>query len=301
MEKVGSLHQVRKGVLHNTISVTPWLLLAPFIILYIVFFIYPAFHTIYLSLTDSTLTRTQEFIGLSNYTRLLSDKSFYQALIQTAYFSLLTVIPLTAIGLGLALLVNRLGRSSNFVQAVFFIPNILPISVMVLILMWFFHPRYGFTHHVFGLEDNLFSNVNWAMPMVALSTIWWTVGFNMLLFLAALKNIPNELYEAASLDGATKWGTFRYITYRYIKPIVWVVFILQLVGSLKIFGQTFLMTGGGPFDSTRVVLHYMYEMGFVNQDAGYASAIACVFLLIVVVILVVQSLAVHMFRGRKNG
>lgn len=122
----------------------------------------------------------------------------------------------------------------------------------------------------------------------------------MLLFLAALNNIPKDLYEAAALDGATPFGTFRYITFRYIRPTVGIVFILQLIASLKIFGQTFLMTKGGPFDATKVVLHYMYETGFIYQDAGYASAIAIVFLLIVVAILLLQALVGALARRVKS-
>lgn len=272
------------------LSVTPWLLLTPFMAIYVLFFIYPAAETLYLSLTESSLTQTKAFIGLDNYITLLQDFEFWDAIIQTFYFSLLTVIPLTALGLGLALLINRMKKGAHWVQAIFFIPNVLPISVMVLLIGWIFHAKFGAFHYLSGSDINVFSDVNWAMPTVALATIWWTVGFNMLLFLAALNNIPRDLYEAAALDGATSFGTFRYITFRYIRTTVGIVFILQLIASLKIFGQTFLMTKGGPFDATKVVLHYMYETGFVYQDAGYASAIAIVFLFIVIAILLLQAL-----------
>lgn len=272
------------------VSATPWLLLLPFMVIYTVFFIYPAIETFYLSLTESTLTTTERFIGLQNYIKLMSDFEFWDSIFQTFYFALLTVLPLTVLGLVLALLVNRLKKGSQLVQAIFFIPNVLPISVMVLLIGWMFHSKFGAFGHLFSIDIDVFSNVTWAMPTVAGATIWWTVGFNMLLFLAALNNIPKDLYEAAKLDGATSFGTFRYITFRYIKPTVGIVFILQLIGSLKIFGQTFLLTKGGPFDSTKVVLHYMYDTGFIYQNAGYASAIAIVFLLIVVLILLTQTL-----------
>jgi multiple sugar transport system permease protein len=282
------------------LSVTPWVLLLPFMLIYSIFFIYPAVETFYLSLTESSLTATERFIGLENYVNLLQDFEFWDAIIQTFYFALLTVIPLTVLGLVLALLVNRIKRGSQWVQAIFFIPNVLPISVMVLLVGWMFNAKFGVMHHLFSTDINVFSDVNWAMPTVAGATIWWTVGFNMLLFLAALNNIPKDLYEAAALDGATPFGTFRYITFRYIRPTVGIVFILQLIASLKIFGQTFLMTKGGPFDATKVVLHYMYETGFIYQDAGYASAIAIVFLLIVVAILLLQALVGALARRVKS-
>lgn len=278
---------------------TPWLMLAPFLLAFLLFFVIPALQTLQLSFTDSGLTETHGYVGLANYVELLQDPSFWDSLLQTAYFALLTVLPLTALGLVMAMLINRLTRFAGLVQAIFFIPNILPIAVMAMIGGWMLHPTFGVVNLIAGTEIAWFNDPDFAMPMVAMATIWWTVGFNVLLFLAALKNIPQDLYEAARLDGASEWGIFRYITWRQLRPVTVMVFGLQLVASLKIFGQTYLLTGGGPFDSTKVALHYMYETGFVNQNAGYASAIAVVFVLIVLLILVLQSLA-NRFINRRG-
>jgi len=278
---------------------TPWLMLAPFLLAFLLFFVIPALQTLQLSFTDSGLTETHGYVGFANYVELLQDPSFWDSLLQTAYFALLTVIPLTALGLVMAMLICRLARFAGLVQAIFFIPNILPIAVMAMIGGWMLHPTFGVVNLVAGTEIAWFNDPDFAMPMVAIATIWWTVGFNVLLFMAALKNIPQDLYEAARLDGASEWGIFRYITWRQLRPATVMVFGLQLVASLKIFGQTYLLTGGGPFDSTKVVLHYMYETGFVNQNAGYASAIAVVFVLIVLLILVLQSLA-NRFINRRG-
>lgn len=128
------------------LSVTPWVLLLPFMLIYSIFFIYPAVETFYLSLTESSLTATERFIGLENYVNLLQDFEFWDAIIQTFYFALLTVIPLTVLGLVLALLVNRIKRGSQWVQAIFFIPNVLPISVMVLLVGWMFNAKFGVMH-----------------------------------------------------------------------------------------------------------------------------------------------------------
>lgn len=277
---------------------TPWLMLAPFLLAFLIFFVIPAFQTLQLSFTDSGLTETHGYVGFANYAELLQDPSFWASLLQTAYFALLTVIPLTALGLVMAMLINRLTRFAGLVQAIFFIPNILPIAVMAMIGGWMLHPTFGVVNLVAGTEVAWFNDPDFAMPMVAIATIWWTVGFNVLLFLAALKNIPQDLYEAARLDGASEWGIFRYITWRQLRPVTVMVFGLQLVASLKIFGQTYLLTGGGPFDSTKVVLHYMYETGFINQNAGYASAIAVVFVLIVLLILLLQSLITRFINRR---
>lgn len=280
-------------------ALIPWMMLMPFLLAFVLFFVLPALQTLQLSFTDSGLTETHGYVGLANYVELLQDPGFWYAMLHTGYFSLLTVVPLTALGLVMAMLINRLSYFASTVQAIFFIPNILPIAVMAMISSWMLHPTFGVVNLVAGTQIAWFNDPDFAMPMVALATIWWTVGFNVLLFLAALKNIPQDLYEAAGLDGATRWGTFRYITWRQLRPVTLMVFGLQLVASLKIFGQTYLLTGGGPFDSTKVVLHYMYETGFVNQNAGYASAIAVTFVLIILLILLLQSL-LSRFMNRRS-
>ncbi len=266
-----------------------WLMLAPFVLAYLLFFLWPALQTVRLSFTESGLTDTKSYVGLANYAQLIADDDFWSALVQTGYFALLTVVPLTALGLGMALLVNRLTRLRGLVQAIFFLPYVLPVAVMTLIFGWLYHPVYGLINGIFGGTRAWLNDVNWAMPSVALATIWWTVGFNMLLFVAGLKNIPTELYEAAELDGANRWEQFRYITWPQLRPTTGLVFMLQLIGSCKIFAQPYILTGGGPFNTTRVVLQYMYEQGFPSQNAGYASAIACAFLIVVLALALAQA------------
>jgi multiple sugar transport system permease protein len=125
--------------------------------------------------------------------------------------------------------------------------------------------------------------------MVAIATVWWTVGFNMLMFLAGLRNIPAELYEAAALDGARGFALFRAITWPALKPVAGTALMLQLVASLKVFGQTYILTTGGPFNTTRVTLHYMYETAFTESDAGYAAAIAMAFVFIVICLSLIRA------------
>lgn len=269
------------------------LLLLPFMAAFILFFLLPALQTLYLSLTESSLTRTSEFVGLANYATLVQDPSFWSSLGNTFYFSLLTVIPLTALGLVMALLVdhftNRHGSAGAWLQGAFFLPYVLPISVMTLIADWMLQPSSGIVNHLLGVQRSWFSDVGWAMPVVAIATIWWTVGFNMLMFIAGLRNIPREQYEAAALDGARGFAVFRYITWPALKPVTVTALVLQLIASLKVFGQTYIMTTGGPFNTTRVTLHYMYETAFTQSDAGYAAAVAMAFMLIVVAIGLLQA------------
>ncbi|QBE66131.1 carbohydrate ABC transporter permease [Pseudoduganella lutea] len=274
------------------------LLLLPFMAAFVLFFLLPALQTLYLSLTESSLTRTSAFVGLANYDTLIHDPSFWSSLGNTFYFSLLTVIPLTALGLVMALLVDHFTKASGWLQGAFFLPYVLPISVMTLIADWMLQPSSGIVNHLLGVQRAWFSDVDWAMPVVAIATVWWTVGFNMLIFIAGLRNIPREQYEAAALDGARGFAVFRYITWPALMPVTITALVLQLIASLKVFGQTYIMTTGGPFNTTRVTLHYMYETAFTQSDAGYAAAVAMAFMFIVVALGLAQALLLRKRKGR---
>jgi multiple sugar transport system permease protein len=275
------------------------LLLAPFVLAFVLFFLVPAAQAFYLSLTESSLTRTSAFVGLANYAALVRDPSFWASLAHTFYFSLLTVVPLTALGLVMALLVDRFSRAQAWLQGAFFLPFVLPISVMTLVAGWVLQPSSGALNHLLGGQRAWLADRHWAMPMVAIATTWWTVGFNMLMFLAGLRNIPAELYEAAALDGARGFALFRAITWPSLKPVAATALVLQLIASLKIFAQTYILTGGGPFNTTRVTLHYMYETAFTQSDAGYASAIAMAFVSIVAALSLLQVVCARWLAGRR--
>lgn len=264
-------------------------MLAPFLFAFGLFFLIPALQTLYISLTESSLTRTSAFIGMENYAALMQDPAFWASLRHTLYFAALTVVPLAAFGLLTALLVDHAGRGRSLLQAAFFLPYVLPISVMTLIAGWMLHPTLGLVNRLAGGERAWLADLDWAMPAVAIGTLWWTVGFNMLIFLAALRNIPAELYEAAALDGANRFHAFRDITWPSLRPTFAMAMLLQLIASFKIFGQTYILTSGGPFNTTRVTLHYMYETAFVQSDAGYAAAIAMAFVFIVAALSLLQA------------
>jgi multiple sugar transport system permease protein len=274
------------------------LLLAPFVIAFLLFFLVPAGITFWMSLTESSLTRTNAFVGLANYQTLLNDPSFWDSVLNTFYFALLTVIPLTVLGLVMALLVNRFVKAQAWLQGVFFLPFVLPISVMTLIADWMLQPSSGVINHILGGQRPWLADPYWALPAVAIGTVWWTVGFNMLLFLAGLRNIPADLYEAAALDGARGFTLFRSITWPALRPVATTALILQIIASLKVFGQTYILTSGGPFNTTRVTLHYMYETAFTQSDAGYAAAIAMAFVTIVILLSVLQAGVVRWLARR---
>jgi multiple sugar transport system permease protein len=271
------------------------LLIAPFTIVYLLFFIYPAAKVVQLSFTNADISGIGEFVGTANYQRLLADPLFWRSLKNTGYFVLLTVVPCTALALLFALMVVRLDRLKGFVMAAFFLPYILPVSVVTLIWQWLLEPRFGVVNQLFGLRLAWFQDPVWAMPAVALVTIWWVVGFSMLLFIAGLQSIPNEYREAAAIDGATGLQIFLNITWPLLWPITTLVLTLQLIAQLKIFAQVYILTGGGPFNSTIVVLQYMYRTAFQQFNAGYASTISMV---LFVIIMVASLLQFYMLRSR---
>lgn len=267
-------------------------LVIPFFALYAMFFLYPTFRVMQLSFTDAPLIGAGNFIGLENYRRLGSDYLFWKSLRNTFYFVILTVIPNTFMGLIFALMVIRLNRLKAYVLAAFFLPYFLPVSVVTLIWQWLLDTQFGIAQKVFsaalGSAIPVFSDPSWAMPMVALITVWWTVGFNALLFIAGLQNISTDYYEAASLDGASSLQVFRHVTWPLLWPVTTLVLTLQLIAQLKIFDQVYLLTQGGPFNSTLVTLQYMYREAFQRFNGGYASAVAMALFIVILVASIVQ-------------
>jgi multiple sugar transport system permease protein len=283
-------------------ALTVALMVAPFVITYLVVFAYPVFKMFALSFTNAPLIGDGQWVGFDNYARLLKQKLFFNSLWNTGYFVVLTAVPNTLIGLVLALMVVRLkGRLQSFVLVLFFLPYILPVTVVTQIWKWVVDPQFGIAQHVIALfaghPVSVFRDPVWAMPTVAFVTIWWTNGFNLLLFIAALKNIPNDFYESAALDGATRFQVFRRITWPLIWPVTALVLTLQLILQLKIFDQIYLLTEGGPYNSTYVLLLLVWREGFQQSHGGMASAIAVLLFLIIVVASVLQYQLLRIRRG----
>ena len=278
-------------------------LVAPFALTFALVFAYPTVKVVQLSFTDAPLIGEGAWVGLDNYRRLLSDRLFYTALWNNGYFVLLTVIPTTVIALGIALMVNRLsGRMQAFVLAVFFLPYILPVSVVTQIWAWMLDLQFGVLQPLIALVAGkpvaVFRDPAWVMPVIAGITIWWTNGFNVLLFLAGLRNIPSELYEAAALDGATPRQRFWRVTWPLLWPVTALVLTLQLILQLKLFDQVYLLSGGGPFNSSYVLLLLVYREAFQLDHGGYASAVALVLFVIILVVSVLQFQVLRV-RGRR--
>jgi multiple sugar transport system permease protein len=280
---------------------TPWptviLLVAPFLVVYGAFLIYPTIRVIMLSFTNADIAGIGSFIGTANYVKLSKDPLFWASLWHTIYFIILTVVPNTALGLIFALIVVRQSRIlRGVVLVLLFMPYILPVSVVTQIYLWVLSAAYGIVNFIFNVRVNWFQDPNWAMPSVAFVTIWWTVGFNMLLFIAGLEAIPREYYEAASLDGAGGVRVFRCITWPLVWPVTSLVLVLQLIAQWQIFNQVYLLTNGGPFNRTIVVIMYMYQQAFTRYKGGYASTIS---MALFVIILITSLAQIRLFRFRS--
>ena len=270
------------------------ILVFPFVFFYCLFLLYPTVYTILFSFTNSPLIGWGDWVGFENYIKLFQDKLFAKSLKNTFVFVFWTVVPNTLLGLFCAMMISRIKNYylSGILLACFFLPHILPVTVVTEIWSWMLSKQFGVIQElleIFGFKKiGFFSQKTWAMPMVALITIWWTVGFNILLFIAGLKAINPEIYEASDLDGANSWDKFRFITWPLIWPITALVLTLQLIFQLKIFDQMYLLTSGGPFNSTLVVLQLVYKQGFQMNRGGYASAIAMVLFIIIIMASIIQ-------------
>jgi multiple sugar transport system permease protein len=263
-------------------------LLAPFSLVYLFFLVYPTLRVLSLSFTNADIAGVGKFIGLQNYAHLVRDPLFWASLGHTLYFMLLCVVPNTAVGLLFALLLVRLHKARGVAQALFFLPYILPVSVVTVIWIWMFDSSYGVVNFFLHTKIQWFQDALWAMPAVSFVTVWWTVGFNMLLFLAGLENIPREFYEAASLDGVKGFQAFRYLTWPLLWPVTSLVLILQVLAQWQIFNQVYLLTNGGPANKTIVVLQYMYVQGFQTGHGGYAATIAIALFLLILLTSIFQ-------------
>ncbi|MGC1448343.1 MAG: sugar ABC transporter permease [Xanthobacteraceae bacterium] len=277
----------------TTEALTAAALVAPFVIIYCWMFVYPTVRMAQLSFTDAPLIGAGHWVGLDNYRRMFSDRVFWTAVWNTSYFVLLTVVPGTAAALAIALMVSRLsGRLQSLILMMFFLPYVLPVTVVYLIWSWLGNVQFGVLQLVIaplaGRPVNVWRTIPWFMPWVALITVWWTNGFSILLFLAGLRNIPQELYEAAVLDGATRWQIFARITWPLIWPVTVLCLTIQLILQLKIFDQVYLFALGGRTAATMVLVQYIYEQAFQHNSGGYAATVAVALFVIVVGFSVLQ-------------
>ena len=277
--------RAQQGQVHHDRSA--YWMLAPFITLYVLFVIGPAIYALILSLFNGSLVRSGlgSFAGLSNYADALQSHDFWSSVWHTLLFTLLTTPPLVVLAFLFALLADRATRGRWFFRLAFFAPYVLPSAVLSLIWIWIYTPDSGlassFLARIGITAPGWLGDPNWAMISVAIATVWWTLGFNFVLYLAGLQDISRELYEAAALDGAGPVQQIRRITIPLLNRTTTLVTILQVLASLKIFDQIYLMTQGGPNFSTRPALEYIYDESFTNMRIGYGSAVSMLFFVLI--------------------
>jgi multiple sugar transport system permease protein len=274
-------------------SFSPYLYLAPFLVFFVVFQIYPIFQGLYVSLTRWDLATPARFIGITNYVNLLTmDTLFWKALRNTSLFVALNAPLAVVVPLGLAILVNEPIHGRAIFRSAFSTPLMISVASVGVLWQWFYNPAFGLINYYLGLVglpgQSWLTTPSWAMVAVVITTVWWTSGFNMILFLAGLQDIPEHLYDAAKIDGAGSWALFRYVTLPGLRATLLFVGVTTIIGSFRVFGQVFVMTNGGPFDSTRTIVQHIYETGFRYFKMGSASAIAWALFCIVVVFTLIQ-------------
>jgi multiple sugar transport system permease protein len=277
-----------------------YLFLAPFVLIYGVFMLYPIFQAAFMSLFEWDLLSLQRsYVGMGNFAEMFSqDDKFWSSLGNTVEFVLLSTPLIIGVGLLFALVVSK-PKTATF-RTMFFCPYVLSVAVMTLIWGFLFNPDQGLigeAFRLFGAEALAWlTNPNLAMHAIVIATLWWTVGFNMVLFVAGLQDIDPALYEAARIDGAGPLSRFIKITLPSLERTIALVAILQIIASFQIFGQVYIMTRGGPGGTTRVLIQYIYESGFRDFRLGYASAMSIV---LFVVMFAVSFLQLRFSKGQE--
>lgn len=283
----GSLKRKRKGFL------TPWLFAFPALIPLAIFWIYPMLYSVYLSFTDwDYMSPEYNIIWLENYLEIFQSPTFYGVLWNTLYFSVGTVMPTVVGGLLLALLLANKQKGMGIYRTILFSPWVTPTVAVSIVWSWIFEPRIGLANwflslfHLQALEWT--GSSTWAMPAIIIVTVWKSVGWSMIFYLNALKKVPADLYEAASIDGATEWQKFLKITLPLISPTTLFLVIITTIESLQAYDQIQVMTQGGPAGSTRTLLYMYYQSAFQEFNMGKATAVATVLVIITAVLSLLQ-------------
>ena len=280
-----------------------WLFVAPALLVIGVFFFVPVLAALAMSLTDFDIyalasSENLRFVGLHNYAQLLVTPLFWKALGNTVFFVVAGVPLSIVVSLGTALLLHsRLTRLDAFFRTALFAPVVTTLVAVAVIFRYIFHTRYGLLDYGLGLIGidpiDWLGDPRFAMPAIILFAVWKNFGYNMVIFLAALQTIPEELYEAARMDGASAVQEFRYVTVPALTPTLLLVGILTMAGYFQLFAEPYVMTQGGPVESTTSVLYFMYEEGFKWWNLGPASAVAFLLFLLMFAVTVLQFVVVR--------
>ena len=285
MKKIGK----KRGKLEQQNAA--YLLIAPSYLIYTFFILIPVIWTIAMSFTDYDLSKAN-FVGISNYIQLTKDPIFIKSVRNTLFYCVLAIVPAMVLGLALAMFLNQKLKGKGFLRTLFYLPNIFSMVAVSMAWLYLYDTTSGILNKV--LKDIGMQAVPWissaamAMISIAIMSIWSTTGYNMILFLSGLQGIPDYLYEAASIDGATSWEKFIHVTIPMLKPTTFFVFVMACINSFQVFGQVLIVTNGGPMNSTTTIAHQIYRNGFEYYKMGYASAQAVVLMVIIFAITLIN-------------
>ena len=265
-----------------------WIFILPALIGTLIFIVIPVICSFGLSFCKWDLINPVQFAGLDNYKEIFSESLFFKILLNTIVFAVSTSVFGVIIPLILACILNSKIRGSEFFKTAYFLPFITPMIVIGIIWEWIFDPNIGFLANVFNLHINWLYDTNFAMPALIIVSVWKLIGYNMIIFLASLSGISNSMFEAAKIDGANAYQTFKNVTVPLLSPAIFFVVIITAISSFQVFDLIYLMTQGGPLDSTNVLVYAIYKNAFEYFNVGKASAIAYVLFLIILVLTLIQ-------------
>ncbi|GIP33228.1 carbohydrate ABC transporter permease [Paenibacillus sp. J2TS4] len=265
----------------------------PAILLLAAFTYYPLLFSVYISFTDWNLIKpVKKFVGWQNYEKLLTDEKFYHVLKITFTYTILDVVLTLVIGLLLAMLFNVQSKLFGFLRMFIFMPHYISMVIASMVFIWILNNQYGIMNQLLqsiGMEPvrwlDSTTNAMWSLIMVA---IWKSIGFTMLIFIAGLRSIPTEYYEASSIDGANRFQQFRAITIPLLSPTLLFLVVTQFISSMQVFQSVDVMTGGGPLESTKVMVYWIYQMAFHDFRAGRSSALVIIFFFIIITLTILQ-------------
>ncbi|MEA5618955.1 sugar ABC transporter permease [Cronbergia sp. UHCC 0137] len=273
-------------------AIAAWVFMTPAMILLGLFVIWPIAYLFYLSFTAGSFTSTGIYwVGLKNYWRLLQNPDFWQVIFNTGYFTIGSIIPSLVIPLGLAALLNSSIPLRGVLRSAYFLPSIVSLVAAGLGFRWLFQTTGPVNEllNVFNIPPIAWlGDTFWAMPVIILFSIWKQIGFNMVVFLAGLQAIPTSRYEAAELDGANSWQQFWHITLPGLQPTLIFVTITTAIFTLRSFEPVYIITGGGPLNSTNLLVYYTYQEAFAQFDFGYAAAVATLLLAVTLILVYFQ-------------
>ncbi len=274
--------------LTNNQNFAAWIFIAPAILGTFIFILIPVICSFGLSFTSWDMLNPINFVGFENYKLLLKDGLFYKILLNTIVFALSTSILGVIIPLILAAILNSKIRGSEFYKTAYFLPFITPMVVVGIVWAWIFDPNIGFLNQVLNIHINWLYDSKFAMPALIIVSVWKLIGYNMIIFLSAFSSVSQSLFEAAKIDGANAYQTFKNVTIPLLSSTIFFVIIITAISSFQVFDLIYLMTQGGPFDSTNVLVYSIYKNAFEYFNIGKASAIAYVLFVIILVLTLIQ-------------